>query len=81
MMKWRSVHRCKVCGKVYPDDVSEICYKCGIQIAHESSFLEYLGASKTMVPTDNLESVIAKRTLFGWKFKKENMEENKDEFN
>lgn len=81
MMEWRSVHRCKICGKVYSDGVPEICYKCGTRIAHQSLFLDFLEVSKNMVPTDNLESVIAKRTLFGWKFKNENMEENKDECN
>jgi uncharacterized membrane protein YvbJ len=58
--------RCKGCGKIYPskDNVPSICKKCGAKIVD----ISWLGNQYT---NENSESIVAKRTLFGWKVREE----------
>ena len=71
MGKYKSVSRCKKCGKIYPHGIPYICGKCGTEIGTETpTILKAMGLGYGAVTlTDNCEKVIAKKTLLGWKIK------------
>lgn len=69
MSKYKSVCRCKSCGKIYAHGIPYICEKCGTDIGTPSNiFFQALGLGEVAL-TNNCEYVTAKRTLFGWKLK------------
>lgn len=70
MGKWQEVKRCKECGKIYSDTVPEICVKCGARLGTVSAFMALFG-QRQVLRTNRCESVIAKRTAFGWKVREE----------
>lgn len=65
MGKWQKVARCKCCGKIYPNGVDEICNECGAVIAKKNAMSDILGLP-CMMPTENLEFVVARRKWFKW---------------
>ncbi len=70
MGKWKIVGRCRMCGKIYPGKVPEQCYKCGVVLGrHVHDGGGYFPKDmKFLLPTEWLESVVARKTLFrGWK--------------
>ena len=71
MGKYKSVSRCKKCGKIYPHGIPYICSKCGTEIGTEPlKTLKLMGlVNGDVILTDNCEKVIAKKTLLGWKIK------------
>ena len=71
MGKYKSVCRCKKCGKIYTHGIPYICGKCGTEIGTETpKFLKSIGLGYSdVILTDNCEKVIAKKTLLGWKIK------------
>lgn len=69
MAKYKSVYRCKKCGKIYKYGIPYICGKCGTELGTKTHIiLQAIGYGEVTL-TDNCESVIAKKTLFGWKLK------------
>lgn len=70
MAKWQEVRRCKECGKVYDGPIPEICVKCGVRLGTVSAFMALFG-QRQVLRTDKCETVIAKKTLFGWKIRQE----------
>lgn len=69
MGKYKSVYRCKKCGKIYEYGIPYICGKCGTEIGTKTPIiLQSIGCGEVKL-TDNCESVIAKKKLFGWKLK------------
>ena len=69
MGKYKSVSRCKKCGKIYQCGIPYICGKCGTEIGTETpTILKSMGYGGVTL-TDNCEKVIAKKTLLGWKIK------------
>lgn len=64
MFKYKRVVQCNECGKIYPNGVPYLCYRCGAEIARESMFLG-------LVLTNNSRHVAARRRLFKWEVKQE----------
>lgn len=77
MSKWQEVKRCKECGKIYDSGIPEICKKCGVRLGTASAFMALFG-QRQVLRTNKCESVVARRTLFGWKVR-ENTAEAIDE--
>ena len=71
----REVSRCKKCGKIYEHGIPYICQKCGTEIGTETPIIFQALGCKEVTLTDNCENVIAKKTLFGWKIKRQNTSE------
>lgn len=69
MSSWTKVSRCKNCGKIYEYGIPEICRKCGTNISTRNIALKFLGIDRCMIPTSNLEDIVAKRKWFKWIFK------------
>lgn len=63
-MGYEKMFRCKHCGKIYTDQtLREICPKCGGVLMRKNAWHElspYMG---------DTETIIAKKTLFGFKVK------------
>lgn len=66
MSEWKEVKRCKECGKVYDKGIPEICVKCGARFGTASAFMALFG-QRRVLRSSKCETVVAKRTLFGWK--------------
>lgn len=66
MSKYREVRRCKECGKIYSQNVPEICSKCGAELAYRSMFDLMTGLRSF---TDKCEKVVARRKLLRWEIK------------
>lgn len=71
MFGYQKVHRCKECGKIYPNGISYICKKCGAEIGTPTSMLLQSLGHGAVTLTDKCEQVVAKKGLFGWKVKEE----------
>ena len=78
MAGYRKVSRCKECGKIYENGIPYICQKCGTEIGTETPIIFQVLGHKEVMLTDNCEKVIAKRTLFGWKVKRQNTSEGSE---
>ena len=70
MGKYKSVSRCKKCGKIYSHGIPYICFKCGTEIGTETPTILKAMGYRDVTLTDNCEKVIAKKTFLGWKIKK-----------
>ena len=66
MSRYRKVNQCSECGKVYIGGCPDICWKCG-NILYKTGQSGIFRTRKS----ENVREVIAKRTLFGWKIRKE----------
>lgn len=62
---YHKVLRCKLCGKIYPEYVPNICRRCGKELTEEMS-PEEVKISRPQY-TDLVEKVVAKKGLFGWR--------------
>lgn len=69
MSRYRKGNQCSECGKVYIKKCPDICWKCG-NILYKTEQSGIFGIRKR----GNVREVIAKRTLFGWKIRKESRE-------
>lgn len=70
MKGYKRVCRCKQCGKIYESGIPDVCVKCGTEIGTPTPFLlQEMGLGK-MTLTDKCEKVIAKKTMFGWKVRR-----------
>ncbi len=71
MGKWQIVNRCCSCGKIYPRAFPEVCESCGITIGRpcRAVISPLLTIDRfRLEPTENLEKVVARKTIFnGWK--------------
>lgn len=73
-MAWRRVNRCKECGQIYKRGIPFICKKCGAEIGRETPIIMQALGGGPVTLTDKCEKVIAKKTLLGWRIRKENCE-------
>lgn len=71
MSYYKEVCRCVNCGKIYSNGVPTICYKCGVELGSTNEFSKFFLGEERIVLNENCEKVIAKRTIFGWKIKKD----------
>lgn len=78
MAGYREVYRCKECGKIYENGIPYICQKCGTEIGTETPIILQALGYKEATLTNNCEKVIAKKTLFGWKVKRQNTSEGSE---
>ena len=79
MAGYREVCRCKECGKIYENGIPYICERCGAEIGTKTpDFFQALLGHGEVTLTDNCEMVIAKKTLFGWKVKRQNTSEGSE---
>ena len=62
---YHKVLRCKLCGKIYPEYVPDICRRCGKELTEEMN-PEEVRISRPQY-TDFVEKVVAKKGLFGWR--------------
>lgn len=62
---YHKVHRCKLCGKIYPEYVPDVCRRCGKELTEEMNPEEV----RILRPqyTDLVEEVVAKKGLLGWR--------------
>ena len=67
--KYTVVVQCTKCGKIYPDGIPYVCFKCGETIGQHNMIGEALLGKKGAITMVNARKVIAKKTLFGWKVK------------
>ena len=68
---YMKVCRCKECGKIYPNGIPYICKGCGAEIGIPTPMLlQALGQGEVTL-TDKCEKVIAKKSFFGWKVRRE----------
>ena len=74
----REVFRCMECGQIYEKGSPYICKECGREIGTETPIIFQVLGHKEVMLTDNCEKVIAKRTLFGWKVKRQNTSEGSE---
>ena len=72
MKGYMKVRRCKECGKIYPGDVPELCFKCGVKLGWVNEIFKFFMSQRVFNYTDNCEEIVAKKTLFGWKVREEN---------
>ena len=78
MAGYREVYRCKECGKIYGNRIQYICDKCGAGIGIKNpEILQVFGVDEVTL-TDKCEKIIAKKTLFGWKVKRQNTSEGSE---
>lgn len=71
MGAWKKVNRCKECGKIYANGIPYICKKCGVEIGRPSPMLIQAMGGGPVTMTDKCEKVVAKKSLFGWKIRRE----------
>lgn len=62
---YHKVFRCKLCGKIYPEYVPNICRRCGKELTEEMNPEEAIISRPQY--TDLVEKVVAKKGLFGWR--------------
>lgn len=62
---YHKVLRCKLCGKIYPEYVPDICRRCGKELTEEMN-PEEVRISRPQY-TNLVEKVVAKKGLFGWR--------------
>jgi|GEM_PF-731084 len=62
---YHKVLRCKLCGKIYPEYVPNICRRCGKELTEEMNPEEVIISRPQY--TDLVEKVVAKKGLFGWR--------------
>ena len=62
---YHKVLRCKLCGKIYPEYVPDVCRRCGKELKEEMNPEEV----RILRPqyTDLVEEVVAKKGLLGWR--------------
>lgn len=62
---YHKVLRCKLCGKIYPEYVPDICRRCGKELTEEMNPEEV--RILRLQYTDLVEKVVAKKGLLGWR--------------
>lgn len=62
---YHKVLRCKLCGKIYPEYVPNICRRCGKELTEKMNPEEVIISRPQY--TDLVEKVVAKKGLFGWR--------------
>lgn len=62
---YHKVLRCKLCGKIYPEYVPNICRRCGKELTEEMNPEEVIISRPQY--TDLVEKVVTKKGLFGWR--------------
>lgn len=71
MGDYKKVSRCKECGEIYPNGIPYICRKCGATIGTPTPMIFQALGHGPVTLTDKCEMVVAKKTIFGWKIRKE----------
>lgn len=62
---YHKVLRCKLCGKIYPEYVPDVCRRCGKELTEEMN-PEEVRILRSQY-TDLVEEVVAKKGLLGWR--------------
>ncbi len=79
MRGYKTVSRCKDCGKIYEKGIPYICSKCGAEIGRPTPMLLQMMGSGEVTLTEKCEKVIARKSLFGWKVRENSEPEVKQE--